>query len=388
MGDGRWVVVVFCFAGFLFLACSVKPLRALDRRPNAFFYVFFSAEVLFRPLPRSRGIETILSSAPERKKDEVAERKRQTRDESPPSCCHFRSSFSSSSFALFKKKNFQERDGHVSRVLDDLTRSSALELDGNNAATTSITCPPKRGAELGITLPHLAFLLRAHAPGKGCSLEVEVRDDRGVRRRIRASTFQPVSKVAPGIASLPLRLEDDESKRERGKEGRSPSSLSPSRRWHRVPLDLDALVRRAWGTRHRETLRVTVHACCRLRRVYFSDRGYEGEGSLPPEYRLYVPASAVNAAGAGGSDAASRASASVSKAVPAPPPSSPLPAAAAAAAAGGGEEGDGDGKEIPAGVCEAEVATGEVAVGEEEEEGGVGGVGGAAAEATAAMPVA
>jgi len=255
-----------------------------------------------------------------------------------------------------------ERDGHVSRVLDDLTRSSALELDGNNAATTSITCPPKRGAELGVSLPHLSLLLRAHRPGKGCSLEVEVRDDRGVKRRIRASTFQPVSKVGPGIASLPLRLEEEEQGGGGGEKGgkASSSSSSPSssfsRKWHRVPLDLDALVRRAWGTRYRETLRVTVHACCRLRRVYFSEKGYEGEAALPAEYRLYVPASAVAAAAV----AASGPAAAVSVAVPSPSVPEASPAFE--------EEGEEEGKEIPAGVREAEVATAEVVVGEEAEE--------------------
>lgn len=256
-----------------------------------------------------------------------------------------------------------------------------------------MTCPPKRGAELGVTLPHLAVLMRAHGPGKGCSLEVEVRDDRGVRRRIRASTFQPVSKVAPGIASLPLRLEEEDGGEEG--QGKKYSSSSSSRKWHRVPLDLDALVRRAWGTRYRETLRVTVHACCRLRRIYFADRGYEGESALPPEYRLYVPASAVAALAAPASvpeavpaAAALAAPASVPEAVPAAAISaaaatSSVPAAVAAAF---GEEGEEEtGKEVPAGAREAEVATGEVVVGEEEEEGEKGG---GAAEATAAVPVA
>lgn len=262
-----------------------------------------------------------------------------------------------------------------------------------------MTCPPKRGAELGVTLPHLAVLMRAHGPGKGCSLEVEVRDDRGVRRRIRASTFQPVSKVAPGIASLPLRLEEEDG----GEEGQgkkyssSSSSSSSSRKWHRVPLDLDALVRRAWGTRYRETLRVTVHACCRLRRIYFADRGYEGESALPPEYRLYVPASAVAALAAPASvpeavpaAAALAAPASVPEAIPAAAISAAAAAATssvpAAVAAAFGEEGEEEtGKEVPAGAREAEVATGEVVVGEEEEEGEKGG---GAAEATAAVPVA
>ena len=237
-----------------------------------------------------------------------------------------------------------------------------------------------------MTLPHLAFLLRAHAPGKGCSLEVEVRDDRGVRRRIRASTFQPASKVAPGIASLPLRLEDASGKGEGNPSASSSSPPPPSRRWHRVPLDLDALVRRAWGTRYRETLRVTVHACCRLRRVYFSDRGYEGEGALPPEYRLYVPASAA-AAAAGAAASPSP----VPKAAPASSSAALHAAAVAAAGAGEGDENDKEEgeKEIPAGVREVEVATGEVVVGEEGGEGREGGAAAAeAATAAAALPVA
>lgn len=33
---------------------------------------------------------------------------------------------------------------------------------------------------------------------------------------------------------------------------------------------------------------MTVHASCRLRRVYFSDRQY-GEDELPVEFKLFVP---------------------------------------------------------------------------------------------------
>ena len=205
-----------------------------------------------------------------------------------------------------------------------------------------------------------------------------------MRRRIRASTFQPVSKVSPGIASLPLRLEEEEKKEGGGEKGgktgsssSSSSSSSLSRKWHRVPLDLDALVRRAWGTRYRETLRVTVHACCRLRRVYFSDKGYEGEAALPAEYRLYVPASAV-ASVAASAAAAAAAAAAVAVASPSVP-------GASSPAVGGGEE---EGKEIPAGVREAEVATAEVVVGEEAagEEGNEGPT--ASAAAATEVPVA
>ncbi len=42
------------------------------------------------------------------------------------------------------------------------------------------------------------------------------------------------------------------------------------------------------GTNYIETLRVQVHANCRIRRVYFSDRLYSEE-ELPPEFKLFLP---------------------------------------------------------------------------------------------------
>ena len=37
-----------------------------------------------------------------------------------------------------------------------------------------------------------------------------------------------------------------------------------------------------------ETLRVQIHANCRIRRIYFSDRLYSEE-ELPPEFKLFLP---------------------------------------------------------------------------------------------------
>merc|ERR1719259_1444268 len=45
---------------------------------------------------------------------------------------------------------------------------------------------------------------------------------------------------------------------------------------------------RAYGTNYIETLRVQIHANCRIRRVYFSDRLYS-EDELPAEFKLYLP---------------------------------------------------------------------------------------------------
>lgn len=58
--------------------------------------------------------------------------------------------------------------------------------------------------------------------------------------------------------------------------------------WNNIQLNLTDLTRRAYGTNYVETLRVQVHANCRLRRIYFSERLYSEE-ELPPEFKLYLP---------------------------------------------------------------------------------------------------
>jgi Protein of unknown function (DUF667) len=52
---------------------------------------------------------------------------------------------------------------------------------------------------------------------------------------------------------------------------------------------LDALY--GSGTNYVETLRVQLHANCRIRRIYFSDRLYTEE-ELPAEFKLFLPVKA------------------------------------------------------------------------------------------------
>ena len=58
--------------------------------------------------------------------------------------------------------------------------------------------------------------------------------------------------------------------------------------WNQIQFNLADFTRRAYGTNYVETLRITVHANCRLRRIYFSDRLYSEE-ELPPEFKLFMP---------------------------------------------------------------------------------------------------
>lgn len=56
--------------------------------------------------------------------------------------------------------------------------------------------------------------------------------------------------------------------------------------WNHISIDLDYIAQKAYSSRYMETKSVQIHANCRLRRVYFSDRIFH-EDDLPPEFRLY-----------------------------------------------------------------------------------------------------
>jgi hypothetical protein len=58
--------------------------------------------------------------------------------------------------------------------------------------------------------------------------------------------------------------------------------------WNQIQFNLSDFTRRAYGTNYIETLRVQIHANCRVRRIYFSDRLY-AEQELPNEFKLFLP---------------------------------------------------------------------------------------------------
>src|SRR5687768_16876466 len=58
--------------------------------------------------------------------------------------------------------------------------------------------------------------------------------------------------------------------------------------WNQIQFNLSDFTRRAYTTNYIETLRVQIHANCRIRRIYFSDRLYSEE-ELPPEFKLFLP---------------------------------------------------------------------------------------------------
>ncbi|KAI8064752.1 Cilia/flagella-associated protein 20/WDR90/C3orf67 [Gongronella butleri] len=155
---------------------------------------------------------------------------------------------------------------HVQTVKDTMISSNVIELLSRNVATTYITCPPLSQRSLGIKLPFLVFLVR-NMDDRYMTFEVQIVDDQQETRRLRASNYQLETRVRPEITTMPLRLDPG---------------------WNQMTLDLADLVKRAYGTQYVETTRVTIHANCRLRRVYFTDRLY-AEDDLPAEFKLFLP---------------------------------------------------------------------------------------------------
>uniref|UniRef100_A0A671KJY8 Cilia- and flagella-associated protein 20 n=1 Tax=Sinocyclocheilus anshuiensis TaxID=1608454 RepID=A0A671KJY8_9TELE len=157
------------------------------------------------------------------------------------------------------------RNGHIKRITDNDIQSLVLEVEGTNVSTTYITCPADPKKTLGIKLPFLVMIIKNLK--KYFTFEVQVLDDKNVRRRFRASNYQSTTRVKPFICTMPMRLDDG---------------------WNQIQFNLSDFTRRAYGTNYIETLRVQIHANCRIRRVYFSDRLYS-EDELPAEFKLYLP---------------------------------------------------------------------------------------------------
>ncbi|GMT16714.1 hypothetical protein PFISCL1PPCAC_8011, partial [Pristionchus fissidentatus] len=171
----------------------------------------------------------------------------------------------------------QVKNGHIKRISDEDIQSLIIEIMGANVSTSFISCPLDPKKTLGIKLPFFVMIVKNMK--KYFTFEVQILDDKGQKRRFRASNFQSSTRVKPFICTMPMRLDEG---------------------WNQVQFNLADFCRRAYGSNYVETLRIQIHANCRLRRVYFADRLYS-EDELPAEFKLYLPlhvASAVPVDGA------------------------------------------------------------------------------------------
>ncbi|XP_072389216.1 uncharacterized protein [Diabrotica undecimpunctata] len=171
-------------------------------------------------------------------------------------------SVGSNPLALWDK---QVKNGHIRRIMDDDVKSLVLEISGTNVATTYITCPIKPRASLGIRLPFLIMIIKNMK--KYFTFEIQILDDKDMRRRFRISNFQSSTKVRPFCTTMPMGL---------------------SSGWNQVQFNLADFTKRAYGTTYMETMRVQIHANVCIRRVYFTDTLYTDD-ELPAEFKLFGP---------------------------------------------------------------------------------------------------
>nr|CAD7426539.1 unnamed protein product [Timema monikensis] len=177
----------------------------------------------------------------------------------------FFSIFSSLDNNPLESWTYSVRQGHIKRITDRDLQSQVLELraEEDTHKDTFIASPGgRRHKSLAITLPYLVMLLKNLK--KYFTFQVDILDDVGEIRKMRASNFRSTVEVTPDLCHMPLRLEVG---------------------WNQVTLNLDDLMRRAYGSSYVETIRLQINANCRLRRVYFMDRLYREE-DVPADFML------------------------------------------------------------------------------------------------------
>ena len=187
----------------------------------------------------------------------------------------FQSGFLSILYAIGSKplqiwrKNIN--NGYVKRITDFEMQSSVIEICGANVSTCFLSCPSNPKQTLGVKMPFLVLLIKYLK--KYFTFEVQVIDDKNVKIRFRASDYQSNTRVKPFICTIPMKLDEG---------------------WNQIHFNLTDFTRRAYGTNYLETLRVQIHANCRIRRIYFTDQLLSSK-SIPDEYRAFSNANDDNA---------------------------------------------------------------------------------------------
>lgn len=175
----------------------------------------------------------------------------------------FTSVFHSGSKQPLAKWGRRIRSGTIKKVKDDEQCCQVLEICSPKMASTYITCPSNPTHILGIKNPILNMTVKNL--NKFFAFDVQIQDDKGVKRRFRASTHQSVPEIKPYFSRIPLILEDG---------------------WNQITFPLQEFSMRSFGTNHVETLRIQIYANCRLRRIFFSNKVCQ-EQELPIDIRLY-----------------------------------------------------------------------------------------------------
>ncbi|KAJ1678542.1 hypothetical protein EV182_003844 [Spiromyces aspiralis] len=148
-------------------------------------------------------------------------------------------------------------------VEDNILGISVIGLYSPKIRDCYISCP-SGNETLGIKLPKLMMAVRNL--NHHFSMEVEVKDARGLVFRFRASTYQERTIVTPDLCVMPLRLEAG---------------------WNQAVIDFAQLCREVYSATFTEVNRVTLHPNLHVHHIIFSDRIIP-EDELPQEFKLQI----------------------------------------------------------------------------------------------------
>lgn len=156
------------------------------------------------------------------------------------------------------------REGELKRIIDPDLKNPVLELTGTNSLTNYISCPADVKEVLGIRYPYLHMTIKT-LPGKFFAFDVQILDDKGIRRRLRGTTVQGFLDVQPFMSKIPMSLEEG---------------------WNEITIPLHHYTKDLYNTKYVETLRIQIYASCDVKRIYFSDKEYK-ERDLPKDSKIF-----------------------------------------------------------------------------------------------------
>eukprot|EP01100_Stratorugosa_tubuloviscum_P012154 TRINITY_DN5625_c1_g1_i1.p1 TRINITY_DN5625_c1_g1~~TRINITY_DN5625_c1_g1_i1.p1 ORF type:complete len:189 (-),score=66.56 TRINITY_DN5625_c1_g1_i1:77-643(-) len=156
-------------------------------------------------------------------------------------------------------------EGEIKFVIDNEIQSQVLELEATNLHSNYIACPPDPRRDLHIDLP--VFVMIIKNMNQYFSFEIQITDDKFIRRRFRASNYQKKTRIKPFICTIPLKLDDG---------------------WNIIRLNLAELTQKTYGSRFVHFSRIQIHSNCRIRRIFFAEK-FCSEDEMPIDLRLFAP---------------------------------------------------------------------------------------------------
>ena len=98
------------------------------------------------------------------------------------------------------------RNGNIKLVNDPDLGSKVIEITGDNMSQTFITAPGDATKHFGIKNPNIVLVVKNLK--KYFTFEVQILDDKNIRRRFQSSTFVSATRVKPFKSTMPLKLDD------------------------------------------------------------------------------------------------------------------------------------------------------------------------------------